>query len=706
MKPKPARSVHLRPQTLERTAPAGKRPKQSRGVPESERGARWWVNPWLFGFFLVAAILAVYHPAWHGGFIWDDDLYVSNNPLLTAPDGLRRIWLSLDSPSQYFPLTYTVFLAERSLWGLDTAGYHWVNLLLHAANALLVWRVLKQFSVPGARLSALLFALHPVQVETVAWITELKNLLSLFFCLGSVLAWLRFVAIEDRGRWKFYVASLLLFLLALFSKSTACTLPAALFLILWLKRLPLSPRRLLPLAPYLALGLGMGLLAMWWEHFHQGTEGTAFGLGAWQRVLLANHALWFYAGKLLWPAHLAFSYPRWTIQASDPAAYIWPAATLAVGAGIYFWRRRWGRGPETAFIFYAATLSPMLGFIMLYTFEYSFVADHYQYVACIGPLALAAAGFTVVCRHAATSVQRLGPPLAGAVLLILGALTFHQSRAYADVETLWERTLANNPDSVLAHNNLGNLLLEQGKLNEAILHFKHAIEVRPDVAEGYSNLGNALAQTGEIKEALSQYEKALRLRTDLPEVHNNYANLLAARRRFAEAQAEYERAIALRPRSADTHNNLGKLFLEQGKVDEALPHLRKAVELRPDFAQAHNTLGTALLELRQDAEAEAQFRQALQLEPKLATAHNNLGTVLFRAGKLNDALAEFQQALVIRPNFAEAANNAGKALLSKGQPAVAADYFQKALTLRPDFSLARSNLQEALRQSQTSGTGR
>ena len=193
-----------------------------------------WNRGWLPGLFLAAAVIFAYQPAWHAGFIWDDDDYVTNNRLLTAPDGLKRIWFSLDSPSQYFPLVYTTFRAERTLWGLNPAGYHWVNLLLHAANALLVWRLLRRLSVPGAWLAAAIFALHPVQVESVAWITERKNLLSLFFCLLALFSWVEFV--EDRPRWRCYGLALVCYALALFSKTTACTLPAALLLVLWLKR--------------------------------------------------------------------------------------------------------------------------------------------------------------------------------------------------------------------------------------------------------------------------------------------------------------------------------------------------------------------------------------------------------------------------------------------------------------------------------------
>ncbi|MGD1086327.1 MAG: O-GlcNAc transferase, partial [Verrucomicrobiota bacterium] len=305
-----------------------------------------WRKNCLLGLLLLAAILLAYQPAWRAGFIWDDDKYVTANPLLTAPDGLRRIWFSLDAPSQYFPLTYTSFYLERALWGLRPAGYHCVNILLHAANALLVWRLLARLRVPGAWLAAALFALHPVQVESVAWITERKNVLMGFFFLLTLLAWTRFLDEKTRRPWGFYALALVFYALALSAKTTACTLPAALLLVLWLQKMPVNWRRLGQIAPFVALGLGMGLVTVWWERYHQGTQGKLFAIAPWERVLIASRAVWFYAGKLLWPRNLTFSYPRWTIPASAPLACIWLLATAVLGVAI--WRaRRWaGRSLE------------------------------------------------------------------------------------------------------------------------------------------------------------------------------------------------------------------------------------------------------------------------------------------------------------------------------------------------------------------------
>src|SRR5262245_46525519 len=268
---------------------------------------RWWNQAWLAGLVLVALTVFAYQPAWNAGFIWDDDAYVTQNSLLTAPDGLKRIWFSLDSPSQYFPLVYTTFRFERALWGLNAAGYHWVNLLLHAVNALLVWRLLTRLKIPGAWLAAAIFALHPVNVESVAWTTQLKNVQSLFFSLLALLTWIEFVETDrHRGRW--YGLTLLFYALALLSKTTACTLPAALLLILWLKRRPIQWNRIAQIVPFLMMGVAMGMVSMWWERHHQGTEGAIYSIPLLERVLIASRAVWFYAGKLLWPSNLTFNY--------------------------------------------------------------------------------------------------------------------------------------------------------------------------------------------------------------------------------------------------------------------------------------------------------------------------------------------------------------------------------------------------------------
>src|SRR5262245_17371589 len=403
--------------------------------------ATWFFSPrsraLIFAGVLAAVTILAYRPAWHGGFLWDDDDYIINNELLTAADGWQRIWFSLDSPSQYFPLTFSMFRLEHALWGLNTTGYHWVNLLLHVANTLLVCAVLTRLKIPGAWLAAAIFALHPVQVESVAWITECKNVLMGFFFLLTVFAWISFVDERTRRPWMFYCLALIFYVLALSAKATACTLPAALFLILWLQKKPITMRRLMQIVPFVILGIGMGLLAVWWERYHQGTNRAAFTfLSPIERILVASRAVWFYLSKIFWPSNLTFIYPRWNISPANPVHYIWLTLGIAACMVIYFVRRYFGRSVEVAVAFFVATLSPVLGFIMLFTFRYTFVADHYQYLACIGPIALASAGIVSFSNKFA----QYRAVILGAALLVvasLATLTWRQAAMYSDVETLW-----------------------------------------------------------------------------------------------------------------------------------------------------------------------------------------------------------------------------------------------------------------------------
>src|SRR6266576_851009 len=470
-----------------------------------------------FGLLLAALTIFVYRPSWNGGFLWDDDDYITHNELLTAPDGLRRIWFSLDSPSQYFPLVYTTFRIEHALWGMNPTGYHWINLILHVANALLVWRVLARLNVPGSWLAGAIFALHPVQVESVAWITERKNVLMGFFFLLTLLAWIAFVDERTKRRWCFYGLALILYVLALSAKTTACTLPAALLLILWLQKKPISWQRILQVVPFFFLGLGMGLVTVWWERYHQGTSRTLFAfLSPIERILIASRAVWFYLSKLIWPSNLTFIYPKWNISPAHPLDYAWLLAGIVLCAVIYFMRRYVGRSIEVAAAFFVATLSPVLGFIMLYTFRYTFVADHYQYLACIGPIALASAG-VVSLADVFKQSRHLVLSAALCVVAVLVVLTWRQAAMYTDIEALWGTTLARNPGCWMAHNNLGIVLFQKGDTDEAVAHYRTTLEMQPDFWDAEYNLGIALLKKGQVDEAIVHCSKAVRMQPNDPD---------------------------------------------------------------------------------------------------------------------------------------------------------------------------------------------
>ncbi len=647
---------------------------------------------WVLALALVLATVLAYHPVWRAGFIWDDDVYVTRNPLLTAPDGLQRIWFSFDSPSQYFPLTYTTFYLERIFWSLHPEGYHCINILLHAANALLAWRLLARLRVPGAWLAAALFALHPVQVESVAWITERKNLLMVFFFLLALLAWTKFIDETTKRPWRFYVLALVLCVLALSAKTTACTLPAALVLLLWLNKVPIGLRRLAQIVPFLALGVCMGLVTIWWERFHQHTHGGVFSIGLLDRLLIASRNLWFYAGKILWPTNLTFSYPRWKITTADPVAYGWLLATVALG--VVIWRaREWlGRGMGVALVFYAATLSPVLGFIMLYTFRYSFVADHYQYLACLGPLALVAAGIERGLSWVAGRTPFPKPMGYTVVLAILGGLTWVQCEQYVDIETLWRATVARNPSSWMAHDNLANVLGQKGKVVAAIAEYRKALELQPDYAEAHNDLGNALKDQGEMAEAMAHYYKALELQPDFAKAHYNLGNALIKQGKVVEAIAQYRIAVKLRPEDISMNINLANAIFTLGHLDEAIAQYRQILSIAPDDARVNKNLGKLLL-LKGDYDgAMSCFQKALPMSPDPVERWYNLGNDLLESGDYKQAIGCYRKALSIEPRSADAQANLGLAFLQNGQAREAIDCWQQALAIKPDLPKVQNRL--------------
>jgi len=605
---------------------AGGRKEMSRQIIEGP--CRSWWRALLFALILVAVTILAYRPAWNGGFLWDDDVYITNNELLTAPDGLRRIWFSLDSPSQYFPLVYTTFRIEHALWGLNTSGYHWVNLLLHIANALLVWMVLVRLRVPGAWLGGAIFALHPVQVESVAWITERKNVLMGFFFLLTLLAWIAFVDGRTKRRWVFYGLALILYVLALSAKTTACTLPAALFLILWLEKRPISWQRTLQIIPFLVLGLAMGALAMWWERYHQGTGRALFPfLSPIERILVASRAIWFYLGKLIWPSNLTFIYPRWDIAPTHFLSYVWLLAGLIACVSIYFLRRYFGRGMEVAAAFFIATLSPILGFIMLYTFRYTFVADHYQYLACIGPIALVAAGFA----NLANAFKNIRTLILAAVLCmvaLLATLTWRQAAMYGNIETLWRTTLAKNPTCWMAHNNLGIVLFERGQLDEAIAHYRTTLQMQPNFWDADYNLGTALLGKGRVDEAIFYCDKAVAMQPNDPDARVALANALLQNKQVDDAIVHYQKAVTIRPDYFLARYGLAHALLEIGKLDAVIEHCRAALLVQPRNPDCHTVLAIALDEQGQFAEAIQHYETALEISPQSIYALNNLAWLL------------------------------------------------------------------------------
>ncbi len=613
-------------------------------VPAPGAGAGGWPPAVVFTV-LLATTLAVYFPCLAGEPLWDDAGHVTD-PELQSWSGLLRIWSEPGATQQYYPLLHSAFWLQHRLWGDATLGYHLVNVLWHAAAASLLVAILRRLAVPGALLAGLLFAVHPVGVESVAWISEQKNTLSAVFHFAAALAWLRFEA--ERSPRRYAIASAW-FLAALLTKTVTATLPAALLVAAWWRRGRLSWRGdVVPLLPWLAAGAGAGLFTAWFERVGIGAQGVEFDLSVVERGLLAGRVVWFYAGKLLWPANLMFFYPRWPIDASVAWQYLFPAAALALLGGLVWWvRRGGGRGPLAVALIFGGTLFPVLGFVNVYPFVFSYVADHFQYLAMPAILALGAAGFARVRQYG--WLGRGAPLLAAGVLVALGVLSWRQSAQYVDSLTLYRATLARNPDSWVVHHNLASELVAQGNPGAALPHARRALELKPDHPEILNNLADVLTRTGRPADALPLVERALHLQPRYAQAENNRGIALLKLGRTDEGIRGFQRAIALQPRLAEAHYNLGLAELERGNFVAAIPHFREALRLRPEHAGAEMNWGVALALGNRLAEARPHFQRALQLDPESAPLRQTYGRILLAAGDLEAAVKQLRAALPLNP---------------------------------------------------------
>ena len=703
-------------------------------------------KPWLLGVPLIVLMtVGVYLPALRGGFIWDDDDYVTNNRTLRSAEGLREIWLNPNATVQYYPLTFTVFCIEYHLWGLRPFGFHLVNVLLQAANALLVWRLLSRLRVPGAWWAAAVFALHPVHVMSVAWVTELKNVLSGFFFLATLLAYLPYCGPEGDGtgqpsrrRWN-YPLALGLYVCALLSKTSTSIMPVAALLILWWKRGRVGRKELAPLAPFFIVGILFGVFTLWLERHLKGASGPEFSLPFLDRFLVSGRSFWFCLGKLVWPARLTFIYPHWEMDAATVRPYAYPLTAIMLLATLW-WTRRWiGRAPFAALVYFWLAFPALVLVQLLYMMRYTFVSDHWQYLGSLSVIALGVGGVASELDRRGAALHRLEPMIGTVVLVVLGLLAWRQERIYLDVESLWRDTLAKNPECWMAHLQLGNVLFKQDKVSEAMGEYEWALQVKPDDPEARNNLGIALQRSGKFQEAIGRYEQALQLRPNYAEARYNLGIVLEETGRIGEAIGCYEEALRIKPNYAEVHNNLGSALVRQGRTQEAIKHWEQALRINPDYAEVHYNLGVALAHLGRVQEAighweqalrlkpnyaEARFNlgvvleetgqvreavgcyeEALRLKPNYAEAHNNLGALLARQGKIEEAMMHFQEALRLNPNYPEANNNLGTALFNSGRVEEAISRFQRALRLKPDYPEAQSNLlaaQEALKRTKES----
>jgi protein O-mannosyl-transferase len=650
--------------------------KPARTGPSTTARAQPRLPRWVMAVLLVFLALVCYWPALHNGFIWDDDMHLTNNPHLHDLAGLVSLWTT--SAARICPLVQTGFWVQRALWGLVPWPYHLVNILMHAAGGLVLWQVLRALHVRGAWFGAALWVLHPVAVESVAWITELKNTQSALFYLLSVwffVKWrqaaLRRPQMEAWARERFYALALLCGALAMASKSSTVILPLALGLCAWWMEGRWNWRTVARLGPFF-LCSGLASAVSMWTQKIEGALDTDYARSGPERLVTAGKVVWFYLGKLIWPHPLVFIYPRWEVDASRVWSYLPLAAVGVTSLVLWSQRRRWGRPVFLAWSYFLIALLPVLGLIDHYFLRYSFVGDHFQYLASMGPLALAGAGLFLGLDVVAKGNRVAKAVVCGMLLMVLGGLTWGRTFVFRDNEVLWRDTLACNPACWMAHNNLGNALEKKGQMTEAIGEYQEAIRLNPDRAEAHINLGAALDGLGQMDAALRQFQEAIRLKPDHADARCNLGVILGRKGQTDEAIGQFQEAIRLRPDHVKAHNNLGNALSKQGRTDEAIREFQEALRFKPDDAYVHNNLGIALGHKGQTDQAIRQYQEAVRLKPDYADAHHNLGIALGMKGQTDEAILQLQEALRINPDFALARNNLDALLATKAhssQPA-------------------------------------
>ncbi|PWU11494.1 MAG: hypothetical protein C5B50_23200 [Verrucomicrobia bacterium] len=665
---------------------------------------------------LVALVLVAYGPVWDAGFVWDDDLHVTKNRLLWDSDGLRKIWFSADAP-QYYPLTFTTFWLEYHIWGLKAAGYHWVNLLLHGASAVLLWRVLRQLALPGAWLAAALFAVHPVNVESVAWISQRKNVLCMVFGLLSILWYLKAereskvqspkskveihppvgTAFELQGSIlarRYYVMSLFAFLLALLSKTAVAPLPLVFLGLAWWRRGKSGKEDLLKSAPFICASILLGLLTVWFERHRTGSPWVMRPESFWAQLAGAGWAVWFYISKALVPLRLSLVYPDWRVKDSSPASYI--PLLLFAGLAALFWRNRrsWGRACLFCLACYVVMLLPVLGFMNIGFLNYSRVADHWQYFSVICPIALTVAFLSTPWRKyakvAQTSKSAVSPTSSRQTVparcrenmspdLLRRAPT---ARLRFPHPALGADNVAFGIVALLSFWSL--TWLHSGWFVDAKTLWSHTLAVNPSAWIAHHQLGMELQAEGKSDEAISHYELALRGRPDFAVAEVNWGLALQSRGAMEQAERHILAALRLDPDLPEAHNDLANLLAQERRAQEALTHSLRAVALRPDWAEPHFNAANAYFLLTNSTQAVAEYSAALRLKPDYAEAHQNLGALFEQLGDNQQAAKQYTELVKLRPDFAAAYNRLAIALARQGRFEEAIQNAQQGIRLAAD----------------------
>ena len=652
---------------------------------------------WISGRALVLGLLVIasYLPVLEAEFVWDDVIFV-NEPVVHDWSGLWSIWFSPDDikkEGHYWPIVYTSFWLEHKLWGLAPLGYHAVNVLLQIANVLLIWRLLRRLTVPGAWVIAAVFAVHPLHVESVAWVIERKDLLSAFFYLTATLTWIRFVESPQPAR---YLLALALFAAGLLSKSIVVTLPVALLIWHWWQSGRVTRTDLVRVAPFFALALLITALDL---SFYASREPLSLGYSFVERILIAARALWFYVGKLIWPTGLAVIYPLWEIRPEDPVSWVYVLAAAVLPALLWFGRDRLGRGPLAGALFYGVTLSPVLGFVDYGYMQFSLVADRFQYLAGLGVLAVLLGAATHAVSRLPSALRTGAGGVFVVILAVLGTLTWRQAGIYRDPVTFFGHIVALNPEAQDAHLNLMGPLSDAGRHEEALAAGRIGAAQRPGDAAIHSNLGRVLIRLGRLEEAEAALRTALGLDPRHLNANQNLGEALRKQGRHAEAIETYRRVLEIDDSLVRANGGLGIALFHSGRYADAIAPLEKALELEPD-AQITSEIalyaGRAARRLDRLDAASAHFRRAAALMPDPVEALLELSHVMFAQDRAGEALDYLRRARELRPSDPTTLVNAGEALRKAERITEAMALYREALRIDPDFVPAQVGLGAAL----------
>ncbi len=603
------------------------------------------------GIALIAVLACiVYLPSINGDFILDDDVYVTNNQIIKSSDGLYRFWFTTE-PIDYWPVTNTMFWIEWRVWGMNPAGYRVVNLILHVVETLLIWFILRKLSIPGAFLAAMIFAVHPVNVQTIAWIAQLKNVLCMLFFLLLILCYLQAETQPSslknrkilRGVDYWYGLSLVLFILAILSKGSVVILPVMLLGIIWWRRKSIITWDVVGLAPFFLASVGFTMVNMWFQT--HGVEEVLRKAGFLERLLGAGSVVWFYLYKALLPINLSFIYPQWNIQVNNPLWWLPLLATLAFTAMLWWYRNSWSRPFLIAWGFFCVALVPVMGFTYVGFMQFSLVSDHYQHIAIIGVIALVAAGFGLWRQRARGKMQGAAISVAILAMVALAFLTWQQNRIYRYALTLYRATLKKNPNCWAIENNLSTILIKMGQFEDAIAHCEHAIRVKSDYDNAYNNLGLALDNVGQTDKAMENYKHALSLNPNFAQAHYNLGIVLFKMGRVPKAIESYEQAIRIKPDYAAAHNNLAIALVKIGRNQEAIDHFEQALRLQDDYPMAEYNLGIALGKLDRLPEAIKHYENAIRLKPDYTAVYYNLALAYANMNKPSEAIAAAKKGL-------------------------------------------------------------